>query len=166
MASGHSSGDLPFVAKAAVVAGVAVLIFLVINVQSGGELWRLVFESSSSANSTPTYGGPQSVEDDEPSDAEIRDAMATSWSCFYDPTINDNWHDDVRCTNGVESHRPILLEGQFVTEADMTAAAAVYEAELNAHAPDRPSWVSDEGDPCADGEDDWRDVLYECTPPG
>ncbi|CAN5514971.1 hypothetical protein BH09ACT4_BH09ACT4_16540 [soil metagenome] len=54
-----------------------------------------------------------------------------SWDCYYEPTINDNWHDDVICQRGTESIRPILLKGQFVTEADMVAAGEAYEAELN-----------------------------------
>lgn len=53
------------------------------------------------------------------------------WDCFYEPTINDNWHDDVLCTNGAESERPILLPGEFVTQSDMEIAGAEYEATLN-----------------------------------
>lgn len=74
-----------------------------------------------------------------PSDAEIAEAEQRSWeeatsqewSCWYDPTINENWHDDVFCTNGPTNHRPTLLPGQFVTEADMRAAGSEYEAYLN-----------------------------------
>ena len=57
--------------------------------------------------------------------------------------MNENWHDDVYCTDGVDAIRPILLEGQFVTEADMIAAGEAYEAELNAGSPFVPSWESD-----------------------
>lgn len=56
---------------------------------------------------------------------------SVGWSCSYEPTMNENWHDDVICRNGQESHRPSLLEGQFVTEDDMRSAAADYEAYLN-----------------------------------
>jgi hypothetical protein len=55
-----------------------------------------------------------------------------TWQCHWDPTINDDWHDDVLCVRGVESDRPILLaEQEFVTEAEMMAAAAEYQATLN-----------------------------------
>ena len=59
-------------------------------------------------------------------------ARSGSWSCYLSPTINENWHDDVICRNGSESVRPNLLTNDsFVTEAEMLAAAAAYEAELN-----------------------------------
>lgn len=55
-----------------------------------------------------------------------------AWSCFWEPTMNDDWHDDVLCARGLETIRPTLLPDQsFVTEADMMAAAAEYEATLN-----------------------------------
>ncbi|MCS0498072.1 hypothetical protein [Protaetiibacter mangrovi] len=57
----------------------------------------------------------------------------SSWDCFWDPTINDDWHDDVVCWKGFESTRPILLQDQgFVTEGEMRAAGEAYEAQLNA----------------------------------
>ncbi|MFF2244276.1 hypothetical protein ACFVTM_08875 [Arthrobacter sp. NPDC058130] len=75
-----------------------------------------------------------------PTDQEIEEADEESrekifgkrWSCFYDPTMNENWHDDVRCTNGPKSYRPILLADQgFVTEEDMRAAGQDHENYLN-----------------------------------
>lgn len=75
-----------------------------------------------------------------PSDAEIAEAQQQAWeepvdeewSCWYDPTMNENWHDDVICTDGPTSHRPTLLPGAFVTEEDMLLEASRYEAYLNA----------------------------------
>jgi hypothetical protein len=46
--------------------------------------------------------------------------------------MNENWHDDVLCTDGPTSHRPTLLPGEFVTEEDMLLEATRYEAYLNA----------------------------------
>ncbi|MFC9352879.1 hypothetical protein [Arthrobacter sp. NPDC057013] len=75
-----------------------------------------------------------------PTDQEIEEAQQESWekvfgkrwSCFYDPTMNENWHDDVRCTSGAKSYRPILLaDWGFVTEEDMRAAGQDYENHLN-----------------------------------
>jgi|GEM_PF-2568813 len=54
------------------------------------------------------------------------------WRCFWDPTMNEDWHDDVLCSNGVAHERPYLLaDWSFVTEDDMLAAAADYESYLN-----------------------------------
>jgi len=88
----------------------------------------------------------QYVEDDyAPSDAEIEtyirrsedrvreDLGLGSWSCDLAPTFNDDWHDDVLCSNGSESHRPYLREWDtFVEEWEILNSAKEYEAELNA----------------------------------
>lgn len=62
-------------------------------------------------------------------------AVATesgSWTCVYDPTMNRNWHDDVLCSNGSDTERPSLREGDdFITKAEIMESAAEYEAELN-----------------------------------
>lgn len=55
-----------------------------------------------------------------------------SWSCFWDPTMNEDWHDDVLCTNGAQRDRPLLLtDWGYVTYDDMMVAAADYEDWLN-----------------------------------
>lgn len=81
------------------------------------------------------------IDDYEPTDQQIEQAQRESWervtgqrwSCFYDPTMNNNWHDDVVCTDGPTSHRPLLLtDYSFVTEQDMRAAAQEHENYLNA----------------------------------
>lgn len=85
------------------------------------------------------------VEDYEPSQAEIDEAMRQSeqrfqeeygsdlWSCTYDETWNEDWHDDVICTKGLESHRPYLREwDSFVEQWEIMESAAEYEAQLNA----------------------------------
>lgn len=59
-----------------------------------------------------------------PSDAE--------WTCDYEPTYNDDWHDDVVCSNGTEQQRPYLRErDSFVTEAEIMESAREYEQQLN-----------------------------------
>ena len=98
---------------------------------------------------SPSYSGetvngdraldPVPYEDSVPSGNEFAEAelqglegaTGQEWSCWYDATMNEDWHDDVLCTNGPTNHRPTLLSGQFVSEADMTAAADEYEAYLN-----------------------------------
>lgn len=56
---------------------------------------------------------------------------AGEWACFWDPTMNDNWHDDMLCTDGLTYDRPLLLEGQFVSRDDMESAGQRHAAELN-----------------------------------
>jgi hypothetical protein len=59
-------------------------------------------------------------------------ADASVWNCVYSPTYNDDWHDDVVCSNGAEQQRPSLREwDNFVTEAEIMESAREYEAELN-----------------------------------
>ncbi len=54
------------------------------------------------------------------------------WSCIYLPTYDDNWHDDVICSNIIETHRPHLRDGDsYITESEMMESAREYEAELN-----------------------------------
>ncbi|WP_167043493.1 hypothetical protein [Salinibacterium sp. ZJ454] len=69
-----------------------------------------------------------------PDESEIpQPDFEVGWSCEYDPTYDDDWHNDVICGNGAESHRPYLREGDdFVTEAEIMESAHEYEAELNA----------------------------------
>jgi uncharacterized protein YceK len=79
-------------------------------------------------------------------DAAYEQHMAESsvWICFWDPTMNNNWHDDVLCRAGNKYVRPNLLSGSgFVTKDEMIAAGHKYEAKLNSKKIDRPSWVDD-----------------------
>lgn len=113
-----------------------------------------------SGSSSPRFGGvedePQPgyeefiedqgyAEPEEPSHAEIDQAIeesgqrvqdqlgSGSWSCTLSTTYNDDWHDDVVCSNGSESHRPYLREWDtFVEQREILESAAEYEAELNA----------------------------------
>lgn len=118
----------------------------------GGTLWLMagmpdlskVFGGSDTTSTTTSQSRSFSPEPREqgyiPTDREIEQASRESWqkvtgkewSCFYDPTMNENWHDDVRCTDGPNSFRPTLLADQgFVTESDMRIAAQDYEHYLN-----------------------------------
>lgn len=55
------------------------------------------------------------------------------WTCRYEPTMDDDWHNDVLCGNGAEEQRPYLLEGDdFITEDEIMQAAREYEVVLNA----------------------------------
>jgi hypothetical protein len=55
-----------------------------------------------------------------------------SWHCAYSATINNDWHDDVLCSNGTETHRPYLRpEDSFVTGPEIMRSAREYERQLN-----------------------------------
>jgi hypothetical protein len=46
--------------------------------------------------------------------------------------MNENWHDDVLCTNGSSSERPLLLLNHSVIAYDeIMRAAAEYKSALN-----------------------------------
>jgi hypothetical protein len=54
------------------------------------------------------------------------------WTCVYSPTYNEDWHDDVECSNGIDVDRPYLREwDSYVTQDEIMAAAAEYELSLN-----------------------------------
>ncbi|PTU57870.1 hypothetical protein DBB34_01750 [Sphaerisporangium cinnabarinum] len=55
-----------------------------------------------------------------------------TWSCGYSPTFNDDWHDDVLCTDGTQEERPYLREwDDYVTGQEMVDSAWEYEQQLN-----------------------------------
>lgn len=69
-------------------------------------------------------------------------SMPDRWSCVYSPTYDNDWHNDVVCSNGVESHRPYLRGwDSFITEDEIMSSAAEYENELNA-VPPEPNTVT------------------------
>jgi hypothetical protein len=114
--------------------GSVVLAILVLAVL-GVPMFFLFGGAIASGSSSELGGGPSERDDEqvyEPSQSEIDNAMRGPWDCYYDATMNENWHDDVTCTDGVDSIRPILLpDAGFVTETDMIAAGEAYEVELN-----------------------------------
>lgn len=80
----------------------------------------------------------EAVEDYQPSPEEVAsaqieaDAAFLGWVCSYDPTMNEDWHDDVLCTAGADSHRPYLREwDDFVTQEELMESAREYENEMN-----------------------------------
>ncbi|TXK19508.1 hypothetical protein [Homoserinibacter sp. GY 40078] len=82
------------------------------------------------AHPTATSDDFEPASDQQSSDAE--EEPGGLWSCNWAPTYNDDWHDDVLCTRGFESKRPILLpDSDFVTEDEMRQAGREYEAKLN-----------------------------------
>jgi hypothetical protein len=79
-------------------------------------------------------GGPSQriYESSKERDLERDPEPGDLWSCGYSPTYNDDWHDDVVCTNGRETDRPYLRPGDsFVTRSELMKAPAAYKADLN-----------------------------------
>ncbi|MFD6093102.1 hypothetical protein ACFWGN_13355 [Oerskovia sp. NPDC060338] len=55
-----------------------------------------------------------------------------AWSCYLSITFNEDWHDDVECSNGIDFDRPYLREWDgFVTEDELMQSALEYENALN-----------------------------------
>lgn len=127
--------------------GYSILAWIIGAVVLGGGAWLhfgqpdLIGMSNGDRQSHASQPPLQYVDEDyEPTDQEIEEAQqkwwekvfGQVWSCSYDPTMNDDWHDDVRCTDGANSHRPILIaDWGFVTEEDMRTAGHDYESYLN-----------------------------------
>ena len=60
------------------------------------------------------------------------DFAASGWQCYWDPTMNDDWHDDYLCSDGVNVDRPYLLpDDPYVEKWELDAAAADHAAALN-----------------------------------
>ena len=54
------------------------------------------------------------------------------WVCSYAPTYDDDWHNDVLCSDGVDEDRPYLREWDtFITEDEIMESAQEYEDGLN-----------------------------------
>lgn len=80
------------------------------------------------------YHGPDVTPDlsDEYRNSDDDYDMPATWVCSYDITFNDNYHDDVLCTDGVSTDRPYLLpDDSFITPDEIMREAARYEDYLN-----------------------------------
>ena len=67
-----------------------------------------------------------------PPTAMVPPAPLPTWTCGPSVTLNYDWHDDVLCTDGVNSRRPYLLpDDSFVSYDELRRAAGEYAAELN-----------------------------------
>ncbi|MBH0010193.1 hypothetical protein [Salinibacterium sp. SWN1162] len=76
----------------------------------------------------PVQAEGENSADQQPTESEARGG----WLCIWDPTYNDDWHDDYVCSNGTSIDRPDLLpDDPFVESEELDAAAAAYEDSLN-----------------------------------
>lgn len=60
------------------------------------------------------------------------DIVSGDWTCTWNPTYNDDWHDDLICSNGSEQERPYLRPADnFVTYDEIMESGREYEDQLN-----------------------------------
>ena len=65
-------------------------------------------------------------------DATENHQTAPTWICSYSPTMDYDWHNDVICSNGIESQRPYLRAGDsFITRDEIMSSAEEYQDGLN-----------------------------------
>ena len=68
----------------------------------------------------------------EPPSEFVDPPAADEWRCSWDATMDDDWHNDYVCTNGVDFDRPYLIPGDsFVERWEIEEAATAYELQLN-----------------------------------
>lgn len=83
----------------------------------------------------PQYEGNAQFQDGPVADEYVYEpppVPQAAWECSYSPTYNNDWHDDVVCTNGSESTRPYLREwDEFITQQEIMVSARKYERQLN-----------------------------------
>ncbi len=76
-------------------------------------------------------GADPDFETEEPEELATADPVRL-WECRYEPTYNNDWHDDVVCSNGSERHRPYLRDwDDFITQDEIMQSAREYEEQLN-----------------------------------
>ena len=80
------------------------------------------------------WNEPQEIQTpDTPANADPAPEVPSVWVCVYSPTYDDDWHNDVECSDGVNIDRPYLREwDDFVTEDEIMQSALEYEDALNA----------------------------------
>ncbi|WP_157581910.1 hypothetical protein [Phycicoccus sp. Soil803] len=114
---------------AIVVAVVAAMVWFVM-IGPMVDAFRYTPPSSGQGHYDPPDPTPD-LSDEYPDRYDDHDMPAT-WVCSYDPTMNNDWHDDVLCTDGVSRDRPYLLpDDSFVTDDELMREAARYEDYLN-----------------------------------
>jgi hypothetical protein len=107
------------------------LMYLAFAWITGDIAWGPTLFAAGSGSSTKARF-PERVEPFEESDLPETHQPLGIWECRWDPSMNQNWHDDVLCTRGTESIRPVLLPNdRYVTQEEIMRAAQEYEDQLN-----------------------------------
>ncbi|WP_406032221.1 hypothetical protein OG801_27370 [Nocardioides sp. NBC_00163] len=97
-----------------------------------GEFGGLEASSSPSTDTSflDKWGGGAASDSPQP-EADLLSASG-EWDCTYQPTYDYDWHNDIYCTDGVESDRPYLLpDDSYITESEIRDAAREHEELFN-----------------------------------
>ncbi|MGJ8722764.1 MAG: hypothetical protein ACSHW9_13075 [Salinibacterium amurskyense] len=104
-----------------------VLVVVAVLALAGCSSYLGIQDDNQPPQELPQVEGENS-EDPQPAESEV----SSGWRCVWDPTYNDDWHDDYVCSNGTAIDRPYLIpEDSFVESWEIEAAAAAYEDSLN-----------------------------------
>ncbi|NYE36597.1 hypothetical protein F4692_001730 [Nocardioides cavernae] len=59
-------------------------------------------------------------------------SAAGTWTCWWSPTMDDNWHNDALCSDGVRKVRPHLRPADsFITRAELMSSARAWARARN-----------------------------------
>ena len=59
-------------------------------------------------------------------------SAAASWSCRWAPTMDQNWHNDALCSNGVRQVRPYLRPADsHITRDELMSSARAWARARN-----------------------------------
>ena len=59
-------------------------------------------------------------------------SAAAPWSCRWAPTMDQNWHNDALCSNGVRQVRPYLRPADsFITRDELMSSARAWARARN-----------------------------------
>ncbi|GAA1914182.1 hypothetical protein GCM10009797_04930 [Nocardioides hwasunensis] len=64
--------------------------------------------------------------------AQVAPAAAPLWRCWWSPTMDDNWHNDALCSNGVTQVRPHLRPNDtYITRDELMRSARAWARARN-----------------------------------
>ena len=62
----------------------------------------------------------------------VAPSAAGAWKCWWAPTMDDNWHNDALCSNGVRTARPYLRPADsYITRDELMSSARAWARARN-----------------------------------
>ena len=59
-------------------------------------------------------------------------SAAGAWTCWWAPTMDDNWHNDALCSNGVRTVRPYRRPADsYITRDELMSSARAWARARN-----------------------------------
>ena len=75
------------------------------------------------AHAVPGAGSPRST---------AAPSAAGLWTCWWAPTMDNNWHNDALCSNGARQVRPYLRPADsYITRDELMASARAWARARN-----------------------------------